>query len=138
MSVEEKSMFTGKLVRLREYKEDDIKLAQEYLNNYEIKQYMFPAVPFPLTLNDEKKWFEKLSSLDNNYNFAIETLKENKYIGGCGLKNLDWKNSHVEVGIFIGLEEYHNKGYGTDAMKILINFIFTEMNINPNFELENN
>lgn len=65
-------MFTGQLVRLREYREEDIKLAQEYLNDPEIKQYMFPLVPFPLTYNDEKKWFENQSSLNPNYNFVIE------------------------------------------------------------------
>jgi len=122
-------MYIGKLVKLREYRNEDIKLAQEYINDYEIKQYMFPSVPFPLTFDDERKWFENQSSLNFNYNFAIETLKENKYIGGCGLKNLDWKNSNVEVGIFIGLKEFQNKGYGTDAMNVLINFIFKEMNI---------
>jgi RimJ/RimL family protein N-acetyltransferase len=123
-------MFTGNLVKLREYKEEDAALAKEYLNDPEIKQFMFPFLPFPLTLNDELKWIQNQSSLNQNYNFAIETLAEKKYIGGCGLKNLDWKNSHVEIGIFIGLKEYHNKGYGSDALKILINFIFNEMNLN--------
>lgn len=36
----------------------------------------------------------------------------------------------MEVGIFIGLKKFQNKGYGTDAMNILIDFIFKEMNIN--------
>lgn len=36
----------------------------------------------------------------------------------------------MEVGIFIGDKNYWNKGYGTDAMRILIRFIFEQMNIN--------
>lgn len=48
-------MFIGKLVKLREYKEEYVNLAQEYLNDPEIKQYMFLFTPFPITLKDEKK-----------------------------------------------------------------------------------
>ena len=123
-------MLIGKLVRLREYREEDLKLAQEYLNDFEIKKYLFPMTPFPLTLNDEKKWYEKVSFLNENYEFAIEALDKGIYLGGCGLKNLDWKNSHTEVGIFIGLQEYLGKGYGTEAMNLMINFIFMEMGLN--------
>ena len=57
-------------------------------------------------------------------------MQDNIYLGGCGIKEVDWKNSKVVVGIFIGNKEYWNKGYGTDAMRVLIKFIFNEMNIN--------
>ncbi|MBO8161851.1 MAG: GNAT family N-acetyltransferase, partial [Thermosipho sp. (in: Bacteria)] len=43
--------------------------------------------------------------------------------------NIDWKNSVATVGIFLGRPHW-NKGYGTDAMKVLVRFIFNEMNIN--------
>lgn len=69
-------------------------------------------------------------ALKDTYNFVIETLADNKYIGGCGVNEIDWKNSKVVLGIFIGDKEYWNKGYGTDAMKVLTKFIFEQMNIN--------
>ena len=123
-------MYTGKLVRLREYRKEDLPTVVSYLNNPEVKKYMKPGVPFPLTLTDEEKWFEHQSFLNPNYNFAIETQSDGKYIGGCGLKDVDWKNRHTEVGIFIGDVEYQGKGYGTDAMNVLIDFIFKEMDLN--------
>ena len=42
---------------------------------------------------------------------------------------MDWKNSFCTVGIFLG-KPFWNKGYGTDAMKTLVNFIFNEMSLN--------
>ncbi len=46
------------------------------------------------------------------------------------------------VGIFIGDKDYWRKGYGTDAMKTLIKFIFYEINIevkySPNEQTEEN
>lgn len=56
-------------------------------------------------------------------------MEDNEYIGGCGINHVDWKNSRAEVGIFLG-KPFWNKVYGTDAMRVLVNFIFNEMNLN--------
>ncbi|MCH4890250.1 GNAT family N-acetyltransferase [Acidaminobacter sp. JC074] len=122
-------MYTGEKIRLRAYTTGDIEQAQAYVNDPEVKHYLTPTVPFPLTYSDEKKFIEGMSAFKDAYSFAIDTL-EGKYIGGCGLNKVDWKNRTCVVGIFIGDKSYWGKGYGTDAMKVLINFIFDEMNLN--------
>lgn len=122
-------MYKGEKIRLREYKKEDIKLAQEYVNDSEIKKLLNPGIPFLYTYEDEEKWYENLSASKDTYNFAIETLEDKKYIGGCGINEVDWKNSYVVIGIFIGDKDYLGKGYGTDAMKVLMHFIFEQMNI---------
>lgn len=123
-------MYYGEKVKLREYRREDIKQAQEYINDSEVKRLLHPGIPFLYTYEDEIKWFDSISATKENYSFAIETLEGNKYIGGCGINHIDWKNSVITVGIFIGDKNYMGKGYGTDAMKILIKFIFEQMNIN--------
>lgn len=123
-------MYTGELVRLREYKREDIKLAQDYVNDPEVKRLLHPGIPYLYTFEDEQKWFDNLSATNDEYSFAIESLEDNKYIGGCGINKINWKNSVAEVGVFIGDKDKWGKGYGTDAMRILIKFIFEQMNIN--------
>ncbi|KKC30494.1 acetyltransferase [Caldanaerobacter subterraneus subsp. pacificus DSM 12653] len=123
-------LFTGEKVKLRAYRKEDVELALKYINDPEVKRYLTPGIPYPLTLEDEYKWFESLSSSKDTYSFAIETLEDGKYIGGCGINEIDWKNKVAVVGIFIGDKEYWGKGYGTDAMKVLIRFIFEQMNMN--------
>lgn len=123
-------MYTGKKVRLRAYEKEDIIYAWKYINDEEIKRLLMPGIPYPLTLEEEEKWFQEQSAFKDTYNFAIETLDEGKYIGGCGINHLDWKNSVATVGIFIGDKDYLSKGYGTDAMNTLVGFIFNQMNIN--------
>lgn len=54
--------------------------------------------------------------------FAIETV-EGTHIGMCSLSNFD--GYQVQLGIRIGDKNYWNKGYGTDAMKLLINHCLT-------------
>jgi RimJ/RimL family protein N-acetyltransferase len=53
-------------------------------------------------LEDEERWMANNSATKDCYSFAIETLEDNKYIGGCG----------------------------TDALHVLIKFIFEQLNIN--------
>ncbi|WP_130805560.1 GNAT family N-acetyltransferase [Senegalia massiliensis] len=123
-------MYKGEKVVLTEYRKEDIKKAKEYVNDAEIKGLLSPGIPYPYTLEDEEKWYQNQSANNDKYNFAIRTLEDNKYIGGCGINSVNWKNSNVIIGIFIGDKDYWSKGYGTDALKVLIKFIFNEMNIN--------
>lgn len=122
-------MYEGKLVRLRAYTKEDIPQALKYLNSYEVTKNLSPGIPYPFTLEDEEKWYASNSALNDTYSFAIETLEDNLYLGGCGINQVDFKNSHVMIGIFIGDPAYWGKGYGTDALKLLTKFIFEEMNI---------
>lgn len=123
-------MYTGKLVRLREYNKEDAKLAQKYINEPSVKKNLTPSVPFLICEWEEEKWVQSNSAFStSNYSFAIETLNDSKYIGGCGINTINWLSRTSEIGIFIGDTNYQSKGYGSDALKILIKFIFNQMNI---------
>jgi RimJ/RimL family protein N-acetyltransferase len=123
-------MYKGEKVKLRAYKKEDLKSCVEFINDPEVKQNLTPGIPFPFKYEDELKWYDSLNPMsEKSYSFAIETLEEEMYIGGLGINSVDWKNSVAVVGIFLG-KDYFNLGYGTDAMKIIIKFIFEQMNIN--------
>jgi RimJ/RimL family protein N-acetyltransferase len=121
-------MYTGTKIRLRAIRQEDIPVILKYINDESIKRFLCPGVPFPITEVEEQRWYEAKSSQGSEYTFAIETIKNPEYIGGCGVNKMDWKNSVAQVGIFIGNPKFLDKGYGTDAMKTLIRFIFDQMN----------
>ncbi len=123
-------MYAGKIVRLRAYRKDDIPRVLEYINDSDVKKNLVTGAPFPLRLEDEEKFYENISASKDAYSFAIETIADSRHIGGCGIGFVDWKNRFGDVGIYIGAEHYRGKGYGTDAMRILMQFVFTEMNLN--------
>jgi RimJ/RimL family protein N-acetyltransferase len=123
-------MLNGKLVRLREYRKEDIPLKYSYINDPDVLKYLEPGIPYPVTLNEELKWFESISAFRDSYRFAIETMAESHYIGDCGINSIDWKNSIASVAIFIGNGAYRSKGFGTEAMRLLLDFTFNQVNIN--------
>ena len=61
--------------------------------------------------------------------FSIDTI-DGVHIGNCMYYGLDFRKSEVEVGILIGDEKYLSKGYGTDAMNVLIKHIFDTRELN--------
>ena len=62
------------------------------------------------------------------YNFAIETLESNEFIGTCGIDDIWQVNRSSTIGISIHNPENHNKGYGTDAMICLLKVGFQVLN----------
>lgn len=125
-------LFKGELVNLRAIKEEDIKTAVEYMSDPEIACNADFDAPLPANEAGLKEWLEKMRKKTNDYkgfNLAIET-KDGKFIGTCGVHHMDRKNKVAMVGIGIGDKEYLGKGYGTDAMKLMLEFLFEEYNVN--------
>lgn len=81
-----------------------------------------------ISIDSERNILERLIS-DNN-NFAIVENKNDKLIGNCGFLNVNNLNRSAEIGIFIGDKNYWNKGYGTEAIKLLLDFGFNIRNFN--------
>jgi diamine N-acetyltransferase len=50
-------------------------------------------------------------------------------IGNCGIHAIDWVNRRTEVGIMIGEPSARGKGYGTEAMRLLLDHAFTVLNL---------
>jgi RimJ/RimL family protein N-acetyltransferase len=80
----------------------------------------------------EEQFLDKAttSALDPNSKvFAIETLAERKYIGGIDLQAIDWLDRHAGIGIVIGDSAFRGKGYGTDAMRVIMRMGFDKMGL---------
>jgi RimJ/RimL family protein N-acetyltransferase len=123
-------MYYGEKVCLRAYKEEDIPVATKLVNDGELKRLLTPGIAFPVTGWEEEEWVKSQKSNKNGeYNFAVEDMETHSYIGGCGINEVNWISRVATVGIMIGGKNYWNKGYGTDAMRVLIKFIFENMNI---------
>ena len=65
----------------------------------------------------------------SGYSYSILDLKNNKFIGYCGFLNVDHENNKGEIGIIIG-EEYRGKGYGEEALLLLLDYGFMVLLVN--------
>jgi len=63
---------------------------------------------------------------------AIDTL-DDQHIGECSLFNFDFLSNTAELGVLIGEKDFWGRGYGTDAINILLQDIFTTSDLNKLF-----
>jgi len=56
-------------------------------------------------------------------------LEREELIGNIGFVNLDLINKVGELGIFIGNKDYWGKGYGMEAIQLLLDFGFNMLNL---------
>jgi len=62
--------------------------------------------------------------------FIMHTTSDDKIIGFVALDGFDWAARSGWVGIGIGDEAYKGKGYGTEAMRLLLRYAFDGLNLN--------
>jgi len=125
-----KDLFRGELVRLTS-EEPELRAKHEARWQRDTEFHRL-ADADPAELNSEKKirgWGEKFAEdgfKPGRYPFSIRALADDKLIGFMGLW-VDLIHSEAWVGIGIGEREYWGKGYGTDAMKLCLQFAFMEL-----------
>lgn len=108
-------------------KQTDIEKCLRWINDPEIRHFVKNI--FPMTYADEEYWFDNMGrKKPNDISFAIETL-DGTYIGNMGIHNINWKNGTFVTGAIIGEKEYWNKGYGTDAKMLLLDYAFNTLNL---------
>ena len=122
-------MFTGELVRLGPIERDYLPHYVEWLNDWEVRRFLAPTLPHPLTIQDEDDWFNHQRTDQHSKVFAILTRSEGRVIGNCGLHQIDWPNRAATLGIFIGDRNYWGKGFGTDAIRTLLRYGFEQANL---------
>jgi RimJ/RimL family protein N-acetyltransferase len=127
-----RDLFRGELVRLTAEEPDAF--AKTEVGWQRDSEYVRLADSEPAMMVSEKKlkeWFEK--QVENGfhmkrYPFSVRALDGDKYIGFFGLW-VDPFHGEAWVGIGIGDREFWGKGYGTDMMKLCLQYAFTELNV---------
>jgi RimJ/RimL family protein N-acetyltransferase len=97
----------------------------EWLNDIEltVNLTLYNSI---INIENEKVFLENLSK---EHNYSIIDLETNELIGNCGFSEVDNLNQTGEVGIFIGNKNFWGKGYGTEALTLLLDYGFKALNL---------
>lgn len=84
------------------------------------------ATPRITTVEGERQW---IAQVQDKPQFAIVCREDDSLLGNCGLQNVDHLNQTAEAGIFIGEECCRGKGYGQEALRLLLSYGFLSLNL---------
>jgi RimJ/RimL family protein N-acetyltransferase len=85
----------------------------------------------PLSLAEVEGRIERLATDHGKegFSFLICLLDDERPIGEAMLFGIDRANGNAGLGIFIGEPDEWGKGYGTDAVDVLVAFAFEELRV---------
>lgn len=105
---------------------EDYKQYTEWINDLEISIPSGSAHIIKTEIEEK----EYLEGKTNDYNFGIIETKTDKLLGSISLAHVDHINRIAEFGIFIGDKNYHDGGYGSEAIALLLDYGFNILNLN--------
>ncbi|WAM34488.1 GNAT family N-acetyltransferase [Caldicellulosiruptor morganii] len=119
----------GDLVNIRELRWGDLKYLQKWSNDPEVAFWARGVKDVSYTSAGEfRRWYYSRSN-SSIKRFIVET-KDKKPIGSISYRDYDPVNKVVVLGIHIGEKEYWGKGFGTDAIKAFVKYLFATLDIN--------
>ena len=101
----------------------------QWANDAEVTHYMIMGA-MPNTVEQLEEEYEQLSKSDKDVVFAIVDKKSDTHIGNAGLYLINYISRVGEFRIIVGEKEYWNKGYGTEATKLTVDYGFERLNLN--------
>jgi len=81
-----------------------------------------------ITYEDQKKYLEQMTS-SHGYGFYIVDNAKGGVIGVARLMRVNHTHKNALAGIFIGNQDDKNRGVGTEALSLLVDFGFNIINL---------
>ena len=126
-------LFESTRIILRKMTAQDTEIYHEWRNDTEVMQTTAPFLDVYNIRETEEFVNQVILGSQFSKSYIIVEKESNKAIGIASLINIDYKNRNAECIIDIGDKEVWGKGYGTETMKLILEFGFLEMNLHRIF-----
>ena len=117
----------GDRIYLSPRNEEDVEEFTKWLNDFQVTDYIGRSSEL-FSIAMEKAYLDKNTMPEAT--FVIVDLKNDKLIGTIGLEEIDHVARKATLGIFIGEADYRSKGYGTEAIRLILEYGFKYLNLN--------
>ncbi len=121
--MEWKPIFTGSLLRLSAARPEDGTIIANWTTDDEYLRLVDTDIARPLSV----------AQVDNNpasdYEFRLRRLVDDALVGFVALFGLEWGNRTAKMAIGIGDARFRGMGYGTEGMRLILNYAFGELNL---------
>ncbi|HYK73033.1 MAG TPA: GNAT family N-acetyltransferase, partial [Pseudoneobacillus sp.] len=120
-------LLSGEKIYLRPLEYDDVDFLFALFNDPTVRY--FTGTTEIIVRKQIENFIEKSANINSRVDLIICDQENNLPIGDINLISIDRNNRSAEVGIKIGDNQYQGKGYGTEAMKLLLDYCFSALNL---------
>lgn len=121
------SLLRGDEIYLRRLQREDLGRTWVWLHDEEVSSRIGVNVPFSPTR--QEKWFEAMEEDGSKCVFAICRIEAGDHVGNVSLDMIDMRNRNARLAIFLGCEDARGRGYGSDAVRVVVRYAFFYLNL---------
>ncbi len=123
-----RDLLKGSNIKLTAVNDSDLPVIADWFNDAGFLRYydMIPAQP--MSLRQMEDFIKDFEASGEKFIYAVRENNTGKIIGVAGFEEIIWSNGVATVFIGIGDKGYTGKGLGKEAMKLLLDFGFNELN----------
>jgi RimJ/RimL family protein N-acetyltransferase len=127
-------LFEGKLIRLGPINhEKDPELESCWTHDLSLMRALSRQPALPLSIAQMKKKYEAIEKeVDESkrlFHFTIRSREDDRMLGFTRIEWIEWTHGACSLKIAIGDPVERNKGFGSDALHLLMRFAFSELNL---------
>jgi RimJ/RimL family protein N-acetyltransferase len=117
----------GQFITLRAVLPEDSDHYFRWINNKEL--VLNNGNYRPISKQEHDQWFSHIGLQEETLTFSIVENQNNQLIGSCSLRKINQVHQNAELQIRLGETDYHNKGLGTEAIRLLVQYGFSQLNL---------
>ncbi len=125
----DKNLFQGKKVRLTRLSRDDSPVMAQWTRDAGYLRLQDTEIASMETPEEVAAFIDRENESSSAYLFGVRRNSDDVLVGTVGLFDIAWGNRTAWVGVGIGQREDWGKGYGSDAMGLVIRYAFDELNL---------
>jgi RimJ/RimL family protein N-acetyltransferase len=125
----DRNLFAGKKVRLTRLTKDDAPVMAAWTQDAGYLRLQDTGIAAMETADEAAAFIERQNESHDAYAFGIRRIEDDALVGTVGLYDIEWANRTAWIGVGIGARENWGKGYGGEAMRLVIGYAFDELNL---------
>jgi UDP-4-amino-4,6-dideoxy-N-acetyl-beta-L-altrosamine N-acetyltransferase len=111
-------------MEIRKLSENDLEARVAFLNDPRITDFIH--LNGHIDIEGTRKWYQIIKNNNKRVDFSF--MHENKIVGMGGLSDISDMDEHASLYIYMS-PEFHGKGLGTQALKLLCSYGFNILNL---------
>jgi len=121
-------LIKGKKIYLRSLTMGDVnKQYLSWLDDKENSRHTLTVLKS--TMTSLKNYVYKKIKNPNIFFFAIIDIQSKTHVGNIKLEPINWQKKNANFGRLIGHKDFKGKGYGTEAVKLILKFSFKTLKL---------
>jgi RimJ/RimL family protein N-acetyltransferase len=127
-------LFEGKLIRLAPIDhEHDPEVESRWTHDLSLQRSLSRKPAMPLSIAQMKKKYEtiekQVEESKNLFHFTIRSLEDGRLLGFVSIEGIEWTHGTGSLKLAIGDPAERNKGFGSDALTLMLHYAFNELNL---------